>query len=78
MNAFKAASLFHHFHAAPTPSDINEYSVFSFLQPSMIEEVTIQLPDYLSAAECVCSAMDAIACSFSEPMQFQVNLCNSK
>ena len=45
----------------PTPSDISELSVFPFFLPSMIEELKKKLPDYLSAAEDVSSAIDTMA-----------------
>ncbi len=64
MNAFKAARLFspskvNSMH--PTPSDINDLSVFPFFPSSVIEELKKELPNYLSVAEDVSSAIDPVA-----------------
>ena len=45
----------------PTMSNVNQFSVFPFFPSSVIEELKKELPDYLSAAEDVCSEINTIA-----------------
>ena len=64
MKAFKAARLFSPSKInamRPSPSDVDELNAFPFFSTSLIEELKKELPDYLSIAEDVCSAIDPIS-----------------